>query len=200
MARKKKQVQQKQQYNSPISYSGKITVTVKNGNTIISKNTYKNNGGLNLWYFLCASLAGQYTNADQFRPYRIMLYYCKDETVPTSIENLDQDNFVKLTSEIPINRASEVLPIKESGKTINYTATLHFLIPPAYFNAVENAKINTVVLYGKKEPTTPNKDNYSAYYFFAKDGAWDTPNILNLDDIKDNYNIIIDWEMSVDNR
>ena len=211
MGRTKNNTNTKSNFISSIGYSGKVTVTVKSGKNTISKHTYKNGGGLNLWYFICAALAGQYTSAERYRPTRIVLYYCKEPNVPTDISDLNaSEKFTKLTGEISINRATEVLPIKSGSKTVNYAATLHFLIPPVYFNALSNddkISINTVVLYGKNIPTNiqENPQSYSAYYFFSTldqngNNVWDTKNILKLKDIKDNYNVIIDWEMSVDNK
>ena len=191
------------------SYTGKITITVKNGNTVVSKNTYKNNGGLNLWYFLCATLAGQYSNAELFRPTKLMLFNCSSATVPTTEPDFtDTLVYTALTGEVSINKATSVLPIKDlSNKTINYTATLHFLVPPAYFSAGhEELGINTAVLYGKSRPLdiTSAKNQYSAYYFFTTKNddqiTWDVANILKIKDIKENYNVIIDWEMSFDNK
>lgn len=211
MGKTKNNTNTKSNFISPIGYSGKVTVTVKSGKNTISKHTYKNGGGLNLWYFICAALAGQYTSAERYRPARIVLYYCKAPTVPTDISDLNtSEKFTKLTGEISINRATEVLPVKDGSKTVNYAATLHFLIPPVYFNALsndDNISINTVVLYGKNIPTNiqESPQSYSAYYFFSTldqngNNVWDTKNILKLKDIKDNYNVIIDWEMSVDNK
>ncbi len=216
MARKKKVVKKPVAGTANnIGYTGNITVTLKNGNKVVSTHHYKNNGKLNLWYFLSATLAGQYAEAELYRPTRIVLYWCKDEAVPTEdpiagVDLTNTNSFVRLTGEISANRATEVLPVKSGGTTVNWTATIHFLVPPAHFSKIKDAWINTAVLYGKTEPTsitTNNKNNYSAIYFFTKQDEvsgeikWigDDDKII-VNDIKENYNLIIDWQMSFDNK
>jgi hypothetical protein len=121
-----------------IGYSGKVTVAVRAGKTVISKHTYKNNGGLALFKFLTACIAGEYRAAEVNRPLKIGLY---DSDLPRPVDG-DVPSITKSVSIlISVNTDSTI----ESGADYS-KVTLHFLIPKTYITS-DNAVIKQMVLF-----------------------------------------------------
>ncbi len=218
MARKKKSTQTSTVStinDSAIKYNGKVTVTLKSGKTTISTNTYKNNGSVKLWQFLCFCLAGNWSEALPLRPLKIKLYY-NSLADPDDINRLEPFNDTyNITRLITTNSKIAVTPVYEQGSTTvsSYKATLHFIIPSAYINSVDPVSpqvdpvLNQIGLFpanyfGELDPTASelasDNKNWLAYFLFKINGSW-APDLIKINSLSGNYNLIIDWQMSFTN-
>lgn len=203
MGRKKKKQQPVKQQTSSIGYTGNITVSVQAGNKIISKKTYHNNGSKALFKFLATCIRGDYATADSMRPFSIKLFKVVEGQNPQDIRDyLDGEGWKKEGSfkSDKIQLASNEISYNKTA-TINndeVSATLHFRIPYAYI--FEN-KIYMACVYGKN---SHDDINWSAYYLLTNaetkgetgQEIW-TP--LTISQTK-NYNLLIDWTMSISNK
>ena len=205
MGRKKKQQQPAKQQTSSIGYTGNITISVQAGNKIISKKTYHNNGSKALFKFLVTCIRGDYATANSMRPFYIKLFRVKDGTPKQIREYLNNEGWESSNTSNTTFDASKIV-LASSEVSYNKTATigddessvtLHFRIPYAYIFQTE---IHMACLYGKN---SHNDLNWSAYYLLT-DAGTTTENLeenwtaLNISPAK-NYNLLIDWTMSISN-
>lgn len=206
MGRKKKKQQPVKQQTSSIGYTGNITVSVQAGNKIISKKTYHNNGSKALFKFLATCIRGDYATADSMRPFAIKLFKVVEGQTPQNIRDyLDKEGWsydrgqfidsklILASNEISYNKTATI-----NDDSTGVSATLHFKIPYAYI--FEN-EIYMACIYGKN---SHDDINWSAYYLLTnaeKKGETDqkkwTP--LTINQTK-NYNLLIDWTMSISNK
>lgn len=164
-----------------LTYTGTVTIAVRDGKSTVSTKTYKNAGDTPLFTFLYNCLVGNFIEASKTRPNKIMLFY-NDNASPTAGFNPKQS---LLTSYISANSA-----------TFNTTdgAILHFLIPFASFKS-EATKINQIALYSQNKTISEFIDK-SAYYSLVDEyGEW-AP--IEVEDNK-NFNLIIEWKLSIAN-
>ena len=210
MARKKKEKQQ--QTNTGFIYHGQVTVSIKKNNKIISSHTYNNNGGKELWFFLCTCLAGQYTEAANNYPLKIRLYHNSKSNPVVNPPDILND-CTPMTALISANTKRDVL-WDDNNKT--YKTTLHFAIPASAFvqkSAIEAENyVNQIVLYNKNRgnndtissTSTTTDFEYTAYYLITKIESgtlvWDLANSINLNNLFGNFTILIDWQMSFTNN
>ena len=209
MGRKKKQQQPAKQQTSSIGYTGNITVSVQAGNKIISKKTYHNNGSKALFKFLVTCIRGDYATANSMRPFYIKLFEVIDGSTPKQIReylnngdgwvsdnsnpNFDSSKILLASSEVSYNKTATIGDDESS-------VTLHFRIPYAY---IFQEKIHMACLYGKN---SHGDRNWSAYYLLTDAGtATETSETsienwtaLEISPTK-NYNLLIDWTMSISN-
>lgn len=208
MARKKKQSQTPM--NTGFVYQGQVTMSVKKNGKIISSHTYKNNGGKTLWLFLCNCLAGKYTEAANFYPAKVRVYF-NSKSSPTDIDPTNiLDSCTVLSTIVSANTKRDVLASAAGSE--DYRTTLHFTLPSSVFNQLTTGqtKIRQIMLYdiGKNNSDTNSSlttnFSYCAYYLVAKKNSsdvleWDDANAIDLAKLSGNYTILIDWQLSFKN-
>ena len=184
MGRKKKtkdeiKTEEKQSAKNPsstIGYKGNIKVSIARGNKIISTKEYHNNGRDPLWRFLSYCIVGDLRGIETWRPNYIIVGNNAGQ-----IGNFDQ--FIQCS--LPILKTKVQLD-HASNKN---TAVLHFRIPYAYIiKDITDTPINEFWLVCETELTTKNP---SAFFRLEGDAV--------ITEIGENYNLIIDWEMSFNN-
>ena len=196
MARKKKVVTEEPKTKSglAIGYSGNIKLSLRSGKTVISTKVYNNHGGLELFKFLGYCLAGAYTAADPVRPIKVGLYYNTASTPSTA--KIDTG----MSSASILVTTNTAATIEEVAETATDSAvckvTLHFVIPKIY---ITGSAFNQVVLYGADVVNTAAVMNgtYSAIFNLTANGDnWATVDTASW---ADNYNLVLEWEMSLKN-
>ena len=204
MARKKKQSQTP--LNTGFVYQGQVTMSVKKNGKIISSHTYKNNGGKALWLFLCNCLAGKYTEAANFYPAKVRVYFNNKPAAEFNANDILAGCTV-LSTIVSANTKRDVLASAAGSE--DYRTTLHFTLPSSVFNQLTpgQTKIRQIVLYdiGKNNSDTNSSlaanFSYCAYYLVAKKNSsdvleWDDENAIDLNGLSGNYTILIDWQLS----
>ena len=176
-------------------YNGHLRVSLLAGKQLISNYEYKNAGTKLLFRFLCECLRGSYTTADKYRPTKIRLFY-NSQAYPTS-EGTDvrPETTAPRSMFVPLNTVPDIYEAEEQG---TYKTVLHFLIPYAYMTPSTGSggsTINQVCLYSSN--TTDSKD-YSAYFYLTNSERTEW-NAIDFGDAASNYNLIIEWEMSISN-
>ena len=191
--------------SAELSYIGKINIQFCDGNKILKRRTYYNNGCGPLFKFVAHCLQGDYSQAEKIRPNKIKLFSNNSTEV-----KLDWTKTKSVSGFVTSNAPADIDVIKDDNKNIiGYKAILHFLVPAAFVDSKNiqeedtNAQvkkgsgINQIGLYSTKE--TDDKKP-SAYFLFKKTenevDIWDG---LQTDDLSENINILIDWEMSIKN-
>lgn len=182
-----------------IQYIGNITVTIKQHNKIISKQTYHNQGGAALFNFLSnCIISDNYKAADA--PRFIKLFTFLDNTISTGVPPTSGI----ITDSKPIcasvyYNASDIILEDNSA-----SAYLHFTIP---CSAISNSgdgnggsgtvKIYQAGLYSANYAHNQYKTSYSAAFNFLNGGQW-AP--IAVSSANGDYNIFIDWKLSFINN
>lgn len=175
-----------------VGYSGKVTVTVQRGKTIVSKQVFKNSGSTELFKFFGYSLAGKYKEAEELRPNKIALFLNTTTDVSTAKKTPMTDNTIRMSNFIP-NSGAPILTVNPISGADSCSTTFHFVIPSAYIYSA-NTQINQICLYKQSESDV---NNYLAYFLMTDtdNTAWEPITISG-----NNFNLIIDWEMQLTNK
>ncbi len=175
---------------SNVSYSGKVHAKIvdKKGKVISDKITH--NAGTNqLFKFLVYCLAGKYQSAEANRPKYIKLLTYNNGTLDKDTE-FNINDFTEASNLILMN--TSVTPIEKEGI---WQTTLHFTVPFAFLKT--KTQIDAVLLYSETAKNT--KENYSAVAYFLDENDKATKPISCSDEFN-NYNLIIEWELSITNN
>lgn len=182
-----------QPISSSAKYTGKVTIAFQNKQKkTLSSKTYHNAGCGPLFKFMALCLQGNYKQAEKLRPNRIKLFY-NSSLSPSDSTPTDTDSLA-LTSYVSSNRPAE---INTNSDENSYYTTFHFLVPAVYLmsslSSDEGLSINQIAIY----PETT--DSCSAYFNLidSENNEWDP---IKLEDLDENINIIIDWQMSIMNK
>ena len=227
MGRKKKVVEEPQEVtiNSPstsFGYSGKINVSLRKGNRTYLKKEYKNHGRWPLFYFLNMCLAGNYTSADAYRPRFIHVFdfNLTGQPVPTikddSSSSAEQiatyfksQNCVSLIAYPFMSAPDITYESNEIGKSI---VTYKFTIPFTQIALKESGHIEGFALYADQprggddtQADLLTSIKNPCVYFFLNDGQAQPKVIDLLADVGqaalgDEYNLYIEWTLSVSNQ
>lgn len=192
-----------------LSYSGEVTLSIVNNKKIILRKTFHNAGKENLFKFLATCLAGNYAIAKTLQPVKIRLYFNDWENAPsgeTSVEkaqvninkwqNIDErSNFVYYNTTGTVEK---IEPEDEEGFP-NYQAVLHFRIPFSYIKHGQTAEhsesVNQICIYA--DSSSEPKDFSASFLVTDEDGEMKE---LELKKEMDNYTLIVDWKMIIDNQ
>ena len=171
-------------FKDGIGYEGKVKLTLKSKERVLSTKTYKNKGTSQLFSFLGHCLIGSYTEAEKkLLPSKVMLLYNKAAGVNIKSENISARSSFVGFAQIPtiVNSGNEVL--------VTYT----FEIPRS---AIEDS-FNQIALYGAG--ITDNEiDKFSAYYTLTDvDG---NVSAQNPKDWSSTTILLIEWELSLSNK
>lgn len=183
-----------------LNYSGKIKISYCKGNKVLKSKTYSNAGCGPLFKFVAHCLQGDYRMAEKYRPTKIKLF----NNTSSDPSDWAWKDIKAITNFVSTNTTSDIAVINdENGKIIGYKTILHFLVPAVLIdksniNSVFDTYINQICLYSAKEL---DEEKCSAYFLLTKTDEennleWDG---LKIQDIAENINILIDWEMSIKN-
>lgn len=203
MARKKnKTIEQAQS----IGYSGRVKVTLVRGKKVISEKEFKNNGRWPLFNFLALCIKGEFNEAKNLRPKYIRLFTAGTAGVTTVPVPTDQNAFPYGATNlslnvVPLNSSSNITKT-EAETSGSASVTLKYLIPLTQISGLTNYRnINLLAMYYGSDSTYVNQP--SAYCFIK-----DENNESLLGEIiegipagsdPNQYNLIIDWTMSLAN-
>lgn len=176
--------------NTGISYSGRVTISIVNGNKVISKKQYHNAGTVYLFKFLCECLADQADGLD--RPCKIRLFSTDEGDAP---DNPHWNADTVASAAILYDNTPVPARDPSGGDSNKYMVSYHFRIPYAYITRSDIAKI---ALYSSR-----NADRYSemsAYFCIVDSRTGDYAPIEMPVSAFNNYSIIIEWDMSITNQ
>lgn len=178
---------------SGLSYTGSITISIMNGNKVVSKKHYHNAGTAYLFKFLCECLGGQENKLD--RPTRVRLFTITPTESPT---NPVWTSGTSASAALVYDTTPIVTqdPGTEAPYDYNrYKVSYHFRIPYAYITKDRIAKI---ALY-----TARNADMYSAmsaYFCIIDKETGEYAPIEMPASAYNNYSIIIEWDLAITNQ
>lgn len=175
-----------------LSYSGKVKITLKQGDQVLSVKEYKNSGAAALFRFIGYCLAGNFTLAGRLRPFKIKLLQDTGDagTPPNANTHYEERSIF-----IDLATAPEIV-----NSAVNCQVKFSFIFPIANVNG---SGANTIAIYG----TDVNDiENFSAYYRLLKPKAnndnevdWD-PIIINPEDKEENKVFAVEWTMTISNK
>lgn len=172
-----------------IGYSGKVTITLQKGKTVLSKQVFHNSGSTLLFRFFSYSLAGQYKEAEKYRPSKIKLFSNKSSLAEAKLTPMK--DVIELSDFLTDTGA----PMITTDNVVNNSSTtFHFIVPNSFiYSLVSQHKINQICLYSADET---DRERYLAYFLITDEFNlnWSPIEVAN-----DNINLIIDWEMVTQN-
>lgn len=171
-------------FSDGIGYEGKVTLTLKSNNRVLTSKTYKNNGTAQLFKFLGNCLIGSYEEAKKYLPSKLLL-----------LENYSKDGNVRDAKSVNAcstwQTFAKTPAIISDDDTSQVKVIYSFEIPKAAISK----EFNQVALYGA-EPE--DIYDFSAYYYLTnirgeleseKISDWSATTIL-----------LIEWELSLSNK
>lgn len=169
-----------------LGYEGKVTLTLKSNNRIITSKTYKNNGTNQLFKFLGECLKGNFgTETKKLVPNKILLLENKSGDTPMSAQP---------TAAEPRSLWQAIVQaptLISDDATSQVRVTYSFEVPKAAITG----SFNQVALYGAE---INQATDFSAYYYLVDDtgafesqdaSTWSTTTVL-----------LIEWELSLSNK
>lgn len=184
--------------NLAFKYHGNVTLYIKKGDIIIKQFKLKNSGFAPLFQFFSYCLAGKYEAAEALRPWKIMAFYNANIQPGQEVTSTEpQIDYSKSCSTfIYLNK-----PAAPGQKTTNdqkeWVTKLHFIIPYSY---ISGDKVNQICLYGFN---MNNKEIPAAVYYLQELDQATNKNVYKEITIsaenKQDYSLIVEWELSVSN-
>ena len=182
-----------------LTYSGQVSVSIAKGKKILTTKQYHNKGLPNLFKFLCSALAGTYRyNA---APSKVQLLRYKGTKTPNNIQwdsdfinGSEWDNEKVEVCSAPILFSTAPMLVTDSNNKSQ--AFFQFRIP---YSILTGNSINTLVIFPNKLYMTPQ--DAMAYYFCTEvnednELTW-CP--IDVTEKTQNYSLLIEWSMSIDN-
>lgn len=162
-----------------IGYQGSVTVKVMHGNKVVKTREYHNSGMPQLFKFLCAALAGNYSEA--LRPCKIKLFYYPDasETMPpafnwtnaflgdASIQPKAVTPFIVYDSTPIMRKVKDAEAAAAGEDSYYYTTTFHFRIP---FTLISDTIIHMIGFFPNNVYAGTEVDAAAYYLFTTEDG------------------------------
>lgn len=176
-------------FEDGLNYEGKVTLTLKSDDHILSVKTFKNNGTALLFKFLGHCLIGHYKAVEDLLPTKIALLF-NASGMPASA---DPEAVSAVSSFIGIRQLPSVVSTSNPAEV---KVTYNFEVPrSAVFD-----NFNQVALYGNGVEDARNESDiksFSAYYYLTDGEAFDTQAINNW---STTTVLLIDWELSISNK
>jgi len=169
-------------FSDGIGYEGKVTLTLKNNNYVLSSKTYKNRGTAQLFKFLGYCLIDSYEEAKNLLPNKIMLL---QNTSPNKL-NPDSTKVIPRTTWQTLTKVPAIISASGQVKVV-----YSFEIAQA---AIED-DFNQVALYGA---LVNDPQDFSAYYFL-KDARGELES-QNVSEWSPSTVLLIEWELSLSNQ
>lgn len=169
-------------FSDGIGYEGKVTLTLKSNNRVLSSKIYKNKGTAQLFKFLGYCLIDSYEEAKKYLPNKIMLL----KNISSDRRNPQSTSVVPCSDWQTLAKTPTIISENDEVKVV-----YSFEIPRA---AVEG-EFNQVALYGAlaDAPT-----EFSAYYYL-KDVYEELEN-QKIEDWSATTVLLIEWELNLSNK
>ncbi len=167
-----------------LGYEGKVTLTLKSNNRILESKTYKNSGTAQLFKFLGYCLIGEYEEAKDLLPNKILLLNNTSQSPngasQTAIEQRSAWQTLAQTPAIISDDATEQVRVVYS-----------FEVPR---NAITGS-FNQVALYSVG---ADDINDFSAYYYLVDGhGDWAT---VDLSTWSVTTVLLVEWELTISNK
>lgn len=169
-------------FSDGIGYEGKVTLTLKNNNHVLSSKTYKNRGTAQLFKFLGYCLIDSYEEAKNLLPNKIMLL---QNTSPNKLAP-NPRTVIPRTTWQTLAKMPAIISTNGQVKVV-----YSFEIAQA---AIED-NFNQVALYGA---LVNDPQDFSAYYFL-KDARGELES-QNVSEWSPSAILLIEWELSLSNQ
>lgn len=205
-------------------YTGKVKISLMRDNVKYFTKVFYNHGRWPLFYFFNLCLAGDYGQAEEFRPRFINLFdfgLSNQEIKPPVIEDGSQtqsgkmttwfnaQNNVSLISYPMMSKPDVIVAGGTAAEEIGSSKiTYKFTIPFTQIQTKTNQAIEGFALYSKqtKNSVTDPKNldnlaNPAAFFFLTDENGYVTNLLQDLSNINlgDEYNLYIEWILTVRN-
>lgn len=173
---------------NPIEYRGQITVSIMDGDRLISKNKYTNSGTSKLFAFLTNCLSGDFNTARYNRPCRLLLLE------GGSGEDLDTSN--------PADEDAD-----SNGNA--FWGEHYYVAPPVYYSKTPTALGNAVTFNFRVPFLLLNNGAIVKKMALVPELSSDISDICAFYILSDsiqvptsggNFTILVDWELSFSNK
>lgn len=203
--------------NNVLEYSGDIKLSTYLGRKLVSQKKYHNAGAISLYRFFAYCLLGNYTQASNFRPYKIKLFKYSGESAADFDLNiaLKKEQLTSVTEFINITAVPEVLYSNDTSKNeVGCQVTLSFMFP---YTKIFGNEANVIAIYGLN---AADDNALCAYYLLTKEVTevdlqgidiaedvdtakkvitWD-PIVKAVDEEELNRVIAVEWTMTLKNK
>lgn len=171
-------------FSDGIGYEGKVTLTLKSNNRVLTSTTYKNNGTAQLFNFLGRCLIGAYDEAKRYLPSKLLLL--RNETA-----NNDARDAKKVHACSTWQTFAKLPAITSDADTAQVKVLYSFEVSKAAISE----EFNQVALYGAD---VTDVTDFSAYYYLTNiDGSLKEENAANW---SATTILLIEWELSLSNQ
>lgn len=170
-----------------LGYEGKVTLTLKSNNRVLSSKTYKNKGTAKLFKFLGYCLIGAYEEASSYLPNKILLLHNTSKgATSTAVE--------QRSAWQPLSQTPTII---SDGSDAQVKVTYSFEVPKAalYSSGTTVGNFNQVALYSVD---ANDITDFSAFYYLT-----DTSGELESIDLQDwsaTTVLLIEWELILSNK
>lgn len=171
-------------FTDGLGYEGKVTLTLKSNDRVLSTKTYKNNGTAQLFKFLGYCLIGAYEEAKSLLPNKIRLFYNNSQhPVGASPTAITPSSYWQSLAQTP--------SILSDSDTSQVKVIYSFEVS----RAAITDDFNQIALYSVG---TEDITDFSAYYFLADArGDWDVQEIALW---STTTVLLVEWELSISNK
>lgn len=170
-----------------LGYEGKVTLTLKNNNRVLSSKTYKNKGTVQLFRFLSYCLTDSFEEAKSLLPNKILLLYNDGEHPDTA----NPKNIAVRTNWQPYTHAPT---IKHDNENEQVSVIYSFEINKAAITG----KFNQIALYGAGMNLETDYQDFSAYYYLKDEFGNFEPQEVSL--WSATTVLLIEWELTLSNK
>lgn len=168
-----------------VGYSGKVTLSIQEGNKILKTQEFNNSGTSHLFSFFAHCLMGNFDEASLYRPTKIRLLKVNiDESTGAETSAEDASGLIYLRS-----RPERIYNPKTQGETVK----LSFMVPRTMISAVGFNRIGLYPHFASIEDIY----DYSAYCDLSgnEDLGVESYNAWTLSSV-----LLVDWELTVSNK
>lgn len=184
-----------------VAYTGKITVSILKGRTVLKTIKTHNKGYKTLFNFLCQCLAGEYDRAESLRPRFIRLFTMGSKGSAYSEEHIPQRlQSQYLTSlTVPSYNTTPSVDLVEIHGQEPYAKTIFkFLIP---FTQIETTRdTNMFALYSSANQSNLTEPS-AVFVLMDPDDETKLGSVMSSSSSakSNDYNLQIQWELTIEN-
>lgn len=184
---------------SAVAYQGEVKATIKHGNKVLKTTKIKNNGKWPLFLFLAKCAAGEYSEAEKYRPKYIQLYHIEPKTGDITTDYF-QDYDWELRSNVTGLSSTTETDYSDIANNENGLTKLKFTIPFSYIINLSQADINFLVLRSDSNlsnATDAGDDQKEVCAYIKLDE--DSLIASNLTQ-SNKYTLIVEWTLQFNNN
>lgn len=178
-----------------LGYEGKVTLTLKSNNRVLKSQTYKNQGTAYLFRFLGLCLAGEFNQAKNLLPNKILLLYNNNGVKATNGTGSTQ-GAEPANAEVRSAWQSytQIPSVVSDSNTESVKVVYSFEVPRHTIAGI----FNQVALYSSGVASEKDFASFSAFYYLVDDdqnfddqdpSVWSPSTVL-----------LIEWELTISNK